>query len=851
MPYTTDKPPDQIKGLPKGGKAIWIAAFNAAIVEYKDDETKASATAWAAVKTKYEQDKEGNWRAKQDLSLDRIRDLIYQALRERFGDSDDKPSPYVNEIYPAYLVYGLDAKYYRLSWSIMDGAVQLGADPVEVEQSWVEIRARQTESEDAIEMFMRIGQAQDPEGTAWDVTICEPGFTKNGWYHPDEALRAAVDLFNGVDVNLYELPTGATHVPDALFDVKTLLVKNKVGWLDGCRHIAGEGLKATLHFLDSAKWLGRNIMQALKDGAQCYGLSYDAPVRAVKDVVEGKSVFKLIKFLSADSVDIVTRPAAGGRFNRAVASMPAQNKEAQMKKKLWDLVQEKRPELLAGKEFEKISDAEMDTLARMAMEPEKTDPVDPTKFATKEELAIYRAGMSLERKLGESDLPELAKTRVRKQFEGRAVQDAEIDTAVADEKDYLAKMADSNRGGDAIPAGTIHGGLGSYDRACMAMDRLFDLKKEDMERLAVMERLDGQLFFEDIRAVQDYQEFDKIPRFHSLREAYTFFTGDPEVSGVFNRKNLPAELRGRQDITSATFTYVLGNTLGRRLVAAYQEQNFREDLLISIRKSVKDFRQQEAVLVGGFPDLATVDPETGDYQEIVGVTDEESTYTVGQKGNILTITRKTIINDDITIVQRLVTGLGRAARRTHAKYVWNKYIANANCSDGTAWFTAPHGNLGAAALTHATALIAYKAIGKMTEKDSSERIGLLDSPDAKPNLIGPIDLMETIEKIAAEDFYYTANDLTTKVPNPLKGKVNSVVLSLLADVNDWGLILPASLIDIVEMGYLNGRQEPELFLADSPQSEQVFVADKIRHKIRHEYAGAVIDFRSGYKAVVA
>ena len=62
MPYTTDKPPDQIKGLPKGGKAIWIAAFNAAIVEYKDDETKASATAWAAVKTKYEQDKEGNWR---------------------------------------------------------------------------------------------------------------------------------------------------------------------------------------------------------------------------------------------------------------------------------------------------------------------------------------------------------------------------------------------------------------------------------------------------------------------------------------------------------------------------------------------------------------------------------------------------------------------------------------------------------------------------------------------------------------------------------------------------------------------------------------------------------------------
>ena len=41
-----------------------------------------------------------------------------------------------------------------------------------------------------------------------------------------------------------------------------------------------------------------------------------------------------------------------------------------------------------------------------------------------------------------------------------------------------------------------------------------------------------------------------------------------------------------------------------------------------------------------------------------------------------------------------------------------------------------------------------------------------------------------------------------------------------------------------------------MFVADSPQSEQVFVADKIRHKIRHEYAGAVVAYQSGYKAVV-
>ncbi len=36
-----------------------------------------------------------------------------------------------------------------------------------------------------------------------------------------------------------------------------------------------------------------------------------------------------------------------------------------------------------------------------------------------------------------------------------------------------------------------------------------------------------------------------------------------------------------------------------------------------------------------------------------------------------------------------------------------------------------------------------------------------------------------------------------------------------------------------------------MFLNDSPQGEQLFMADKLRYKIRHEYAGTVIDHRSG------
>lgn len=52
MPYTVKNPPDRIKMLPTHAIEIWVAAFNSALDQYKDEE-KANAVAWAAVKLKY------------------------------------------------------------------------------------------------------------------------------------------------------------------------------------------------------------------------------------------------------------------------------------------------------------------------------------------------------------------------------------------------------------------------------------------------------------------------------------------------------------------------------------------------------------------------------------------------------------------------------------------------------------------------------------------------------------------------------------------------------------------------------------------------------------------------------
>ena len=76
---------------------------------------------------------------------------------------------------------------------------------------------------------------------------------------------------------------------------------------------------------------------------------------------------------------------------------------------------------------------------------------------------------------------------------------------------------------------------------------------------------------------------------------------------------------------------------------------------------------------------------------------------------------------------------------------------------------------------------------------------------------------------------------------------------LFTDATDWGVhVAPAAGgRESVRVDFLNGREEPEFFLADQPTVGQTFVGDKIQMKIRHEYGGDVQEFRGATKNVVA
>jgi hypothetical protein len=352
-------------------------------------------------------------------------------------------------------------------------------------------------------------------------------------------------------------------------------------------------------------------------------------------------------------------------------------------------------------------------------------------------------------------------------------------------------------------------------------------------------------------------DFDSggIAAFKSFTDAYIHFSGDRDITGLFKPMNVSEGLRSCMDFTASSFGYALQNALSMYLSKTYKEFPYREEIFVSEKKKAKDFRKIHAVQLGYFGDLPDIDPEAEDYGSIEQYEDTETQYNLSQKGAILWATRKHIVNDSIDVIKGMVKRMARAARKTHARYVWSFYIDNETCPDGTNWFTVGHSNLGSNALDYSPIVTAITALANMTEPGPSAEKLSLDLASFNWHLVVPIDLWDLAVKKNQGDSYYTGNDLTTKVPNPcykLFGDRNEriVVCPFTTDTNDWGVIRDKEDVPVVEMSYLNGQEDPEFILEEGPTQGHVFKADRLGYKIRHEYGGTLADYRGGYKSVV-
>ena len=185
----------------------------------------------------------------------------------------------------------------------------------------------------------------------------------------------------------------------------------------------------------------------------------------------------------------------------------------------------------------------------------------------------------------------------------------------------------------------------------------------------------------------------------------------------------------------------------------------------------------------------------------------------------------------------LVITAGGAAYFKAGDLIWmDGEIARVDVSDGSATLIIARGLFGTTDAQHIVGVNVYKI---------SQILAL-----QKPNLWVPRSLRTTALQLKNSEFNPEGAE---RAVNTLRDSfdVTDATVYLRGDENNYYLSAQIGDVEGIEIGFLNGREDPEILVQDQPTVGNVFVYDTIRYKVRHEYGGAVVDFRAFAGAIVA
>jgi hypothetical protein len=544
-------------------------------------------------------------------------------------------------------------------------------------------------------------------------------------------------------------------------------------------------------------------------------------------------------------VDVVVDPSAGGEILGLAEADDGGISDMKGLEKLLKLIEAKAPDRLkeldmANLDPDKVVEIVEAIMAEAQKQPKKeADAPDVSTIVTEamapfkgvlEQIASERLDALFSRVFAESKLPASAKGIVRKTL-GATFTEVQVTEAIKSHREYLSSLR-----------GDFRGPGSAFELAENIVD----------EHDKLQAALDGFFIGEAVALPGD--EKRKIPAATSIREWYIQKTGDVGFTGRMDKAYRIAEA-GVLDTTALADS--LANSLNRALQKEYNEAPYDQWRQVANITTARDFRAQARPILGGFAGMASVAQGT-DYAALsTPPTDINVPLTIGKTGGTQDITLEAIANDDVGVIRRIPQKIGRAAARALSVAAWAPIIGNSAWGGGggalflatTARGSTSAGNLTTSAMSWATLNTGRVLMAKQREMDSAATLGI-----QARWLIVPIDLEEaaielcyaTGKPMLSNAAAGTATDAFTQ-PNFLrKVGVDVLVIPHLSDVSDWFMAADRKDIDLLEVCFFGGREEPELFVQDMPNVGSMFTADKLTYKIRHIYGVAALDFRGWY-----
>lgn len=279
---------------------------------------------------------------------------------------------------------------------------------------------------------------------------------------------------------------------------------------------------------------------------------------------------------------------------------------------------------------------------------------------------------------------------------------------------------------------------------------------------------------------------------------------------------------------SGAFPNILANVGHKALMKGYNEVPATFQYWTS-KGSNPDFKPSTRVGLGAADELLPM-TEMGEFKSSK-TTDMGQQTTVHTFGREWTLTRKSIINDDLSVLARLPAAYGAAARRTINKQAYDLL------TNGSGIFTSAHKNSGTGTLSIASLKAAKAAMSK--QKDPSGKMYLNIQP---VYLIVPAELEVEAATLIASAVDPTKNNA---YPNPFANRLTVVADPNIEDPNAWYLAAAPGVLPGIEVTYLNGQENPTM---------RTFTDTDvlgIKYQIYMDFGVNLLDYRAFYKSTGA
>jgi hypothetical protein len=325
-----------------------------------------------------------------------------------------------------------------------------------------------------------------------------------------------------------------------------------------------------------------------------------------------------------------------------------------------------------------------------------------------------------------------------------------------------------------------------------------------------------------------------------------------------------APARFAEAMTTSDFPILLGGIMDRTLLGGYREYPASYEMWCKINRNVKDFRTISRAFLNLADGALDTVPQQEEYP-FAGAGEGQYTYAVQKFGRKFKFSWESFVNDNLGAFSEVPMALGRAARRTTARFAASLICGAAG--PNPVFFSAANGNMmngNNSALSQTSLAAAANLLAQQMDNGGepifNDPAVLVVPPSLKLTAMQIVNALQIrAQNAGGADVAGTVQLDTVNLFQNLKIAVEPYISRIITagtvGRTSWFLAADPAQSErpAVELGFLQGHEEPQIAMK-SPNAVMVgggdvnafggdFDTDSIEFRVRHIVGGTLMDPR--------